>query len=108
MALFKWKRNPYRPTSARQHLTYALLGVGAAVVVAFLVLDPIARLQRMNRPPPDAAPCTARLQTGCVGGKLEVLLVVPPSTTAGTASSAASTTPAAAGGSAAAPKPSTR
>ena len=105
MTLFKWKRNPYRPTSARQHLTYALLGVGAAVVVAILVLDPIARLQRMNRPPPDAAPCTARLQTGCVGGKLELLLVVPPSTKA---SSSASTAPAASVGPAAAPKPSTR
>ena len=83
MALFKWKRNPYRPTSARQHLIYALLGVGTAVVVAFLVLDPIARLQRMNRPPPDAAACTAQVRTGCVGGKLEVLLVAPvPASTA--------------------------
>jgi hypothetical protein len=78
MALFKWRRNPYRPTSRRQHLINAALGVGTAVLVAILVLDPIERLKRLNSPPRDAAPCTAQARAGCVGGKLEVLLVAPP------------------------------
>ncbi len=82
MVWFKWRRNPYRPTSRRQHLINALLGVGTAAVVAILVLDPIERLKRLNSPPRDAAPCTAQMRAGCVGGKLEVLLVAPPAAAA--------------------------
>ena len=78
MVWFKWRRNPYRPTSRKQHLINALLGVGVAMVVAIGVLDPIERLKRLNSPPRDAAPCTAQMRAGCVGGKLEVLLVAPP------------------------------
>ena len=97
MAIFKWKRNPYRPTSRRQHLINAALGVGTAVVVAILVLDPIARLDRMNRLPPDAAACTAQVRTGCVGGKQDVLWVLQqPATAASDAATRAPGVPASA------------
>ncbi len=77
MPWLKWKRNPYRPVSVRQRLWLVVLTLCTVLVVCIGVLDVPARLQRMNRPPPDAPPCSAKLQTGCVGGKLEVVLVRP-------------------------------
>lgn len=84
-SLFKRERNPYRSTSRRQHIINAVLGVVTALVVAFLVLDPQARWERANRPPPDAAACTAPGQTNCVGAILNVIQVAPSAAPAASA-----------------------
>ena len=91
MSLFRWKPNPYRPTSPRQRLLLVVLAIAMAAALAFGVLDPQARWERANRLPPDAAACTAAHQTGCVGGRLELRMVAPSAALVASAATVGST-----------------
>lgn len=64
-----------RPTSPRERLVIVLLAVATASGVLLMVLDPWARLERMNRPPPDRPACEGGQTRDCVGGKIDVIVL---------------------------------
>ena len=67
----------YRPVSRRRRLLILLLAIATATTVVLTLLDPVGRLQRMNRAAePVPAPCIDGNLTHCIGGKAEV--IVPP------------------------------
>jgi hypothetical protein len=76
----------YRPVSGRRRLLILLLAVGTAIVIVTTMLDPMARLKGSQQQAASAASaqraatppiCTAGQDTGCLGGKAEVILLAP-------------------------------
>ena len=83
MAWFDRKKDRYRPTSPRQRLLIVVLAIGTAIGVMAVLLAPQIRLLQTPRPlPADAAPCAKGQLSGCVGGKLDVIVVPPPAASA--------------------------
>lgn len=64
-----------RPTTPRARLVIVLLAVATAVGIWLLVLDPWARLERMNRLPADKPACQGAQTRDCVGGKVDVIVL---------------------------------
>lgn len=79
-------KNDFRPTRPRTRLLIALLAVATAGMVMWAVMDPLARLDRMNRPPADRPACAPGQLDDCAGGKVTVIVV--PATPPGPASGA--------------------
>jgi hypothetical protein len=78
----------YRPVSRRRRLLILLLAVGTAVIIVTTMLDPMARLKDSQQKAASAAAaqraatpprCVAGQETGCLGGKAEVILLAPAS-----------------------------
>lgn len=64
----------YRPLSARRRLLVLALAIATALTVAALLLNPPGGVQRKRHLP---QPCAASQDTGCVGGRADVI-VLPP------------------------------
>lgn len=71
----------YRPISRRRRLLIVVLAVATAVTVIVTLLDPPGGVQRTRAPATSSAPtpadCAPGQQSGCVGGKAEVLAPRP-------------------------------
>ena len=77
------KQDRYRPTSLRQRALILALALAAAVVVLLALLAPRLRQLQTPRPPPaEPPPCTDGRLSGCVGGKLDVLVLPPAAASA--------------------------
>jgi hypothetical protein len=71
----------YRPLSTRRRLLILLLAVATAVTLVLTLLDPPGRSLRpraiaASAAAPTTAPCAEGQSSGCVGGKVDV--IVPP------------------------------
>ncbi len=69
----------YRPLSARRRWLLLLLAAATAVTVLATLLDPPGGVKRVKRLPADAPACAAGQDSGCTGGKAEVIVVAPAS-----------------------------
>jgi len=67
--------DPYRPLTRRRRLLVLLLAVATAVTVVLLLLHPPGGVQRQRAVP---QPCAPGQTTGCVGGKVEVIVAPAP------------------------------
>jgi hypothetical protein len=65
----------YRPFGWRRRLGIVLLAMATTVAVMLILLDPPGGVQRVKRAPPDAPACTVGAGTGCVGGRVDVIVV---------------------------------
>jgi len=65
----------YRPLSKRRRWLVAGLALAASLVVLVQLLFPPTAVRRLP------APCSAGQDTGCVGGKADVI-VIPPASSA--------------------------
>ena len=63
--------DPYRPLTRRRRLLVLLLAVATAVTVVLVLLDPPGGVQRKRAMP---QPCAEGQTTGCVGGKVDVIV----------------------------------
>ncbi len=71
----------YPAPTARRRLLVALLAVGTACTIAWLLIYRPGGVKRVAPPPPpDVARCAAGQQEGCVGGRAAVIVVPQPAT----------------------------
>jgi hypothetical protein len=75
------EHDTYRPLSRRRRLLIVVLAVATAVTVVATLLDPPGGVQRPRTAAAPGAPtpadCGPGQQSGCVGGKAEVLAPQP-------------------------------
>lgn len=64
----------YQPLSRQRRLLVLALAIATALTVAALLLNPPGGVQRKRHLP---QPCAASQDTGCVGGRADVIVVAP-------------------------------
>jgi hypothetical protein len=67
--------DPYRPLTRRRRLLVLLLAVATAVTVVLVLLHPPGGVQRRRALP---QPCAEGQTSGCVGGKVDVIVAPAP------------------------------
>ncbi len=68
----------YRPLNARRRWLLALLAVAMAFAVIGTLLNPPGGVKRVKHLPADAPGCAAGQDSGCVGGRVDVIMAAPP------------------------------
>jgi hypothetical protein len=83
------KHPAYRPVSRRQAVWIAVAAVTMAVTIVLTMLSPPGGVQRTRKLPADAQACAEGQQSGCVGGKVDVILPAASGAAPGAVSGAA-------------------
>lgn len=67
----------YRPLNARRRWLLGGLAVATACAVVATLLSPPGGVKRVRHLPADTPACAAGQDSGCAGGKAEVIVVAP-------------------------------
>lgn len=71
------KEESYRPLSRRQGLWIAAAAVVTAVTIVLTMLSPPGGVQRTRKVPAPPPACAEGQVSGCVGGKVDVIVPGP-------------------------------
>ncbi len=67
----------YRPLNARRRWLLAALAVATAFAVVATLLNPPGGVKRVKHLPADTPACAPGQDSGCAGGRAEVIVVAP-------------------------------